>query len=342
MRRLVHAGMALFGRLALILAISSLAACGKGGGSSNPAPTPGSNLFVADSGNHSIASFVNSNPSPGPVTADRLLTGSNTNLPGNIPAFALDVTNDRLYVSSGTSVLVFNNASTASGNISPARTAATTGAGNFSSLFLDTTNDRLYAGDGPNGVKVFNSASTLAGNTGPDTPTPSRFLTNFGTGSSIRGVAVDATKNILYVAAVTTAPSIVVSIFDNADAVDAAAAPGRTITIAATSDMGGIFLDSTNDRLYLSDPVGHILVYDTVSAKNDPAATPDRTINLPTASKSQLAADIVNDRLYAAAPGAGGYLLIVQNASTASGPQPTAVELLPPASGDLTAVAVKP
>jgi hypothetical protein len=330
----------------VILAIASLAACGKGGGSSSPAPTPGSKLFVADSGNHAIASFVNSNPAPGagtiPVPVDRIITGSNINLPGNIPAFALDATNDRLYVSNELSVLVFNNASTASGNTGPSRTAATLGSGNFTSLFVDTTNDRLYVGDGPNGVKVFNSASTLTGNTGPDTPTPNRFLTNFGTGSSIRGLAVDVTKNVLYVAGVTTAPSIVVSIFDNADAVDAAAAPVRTITIAATSDMGGIFLDSTNDRLYLSDPVGHILVYDTVSAKNDPAATPDRTINLPTASKAQLAVDIVNDRLYAAPPGAGGYLLIVQNASTASGPQPTSVELLPPANGDLTAVAVKP
>lgn len=277
---------------------------------------------------------------PGPVTVDRIITGANTNLT-NVAAFALDAANDGLYVSNGVSVIVFDNASTAAGNVSPARTVATVGTGNFTSLSLDSINSRLYVGDGPNGVKVFNNASTLAGNILPDTPAPSRFLTNFGTGSSIRGVAIDVGKNILYVAAVTTAPSIVVSIFDNADTVNGAAAPNRKISIAATSDMGGIFLDSANDRLYLSDPVGHVLVYDTASLKNDPTA-PDRTINLPTASKAQLAVDIVNDRLYAAAPGAGGYVLIVQSASTAFGPQPAAVELLPPINGNLTAVAVEP
>jgi hypothetical protein len=327
-------------RVALILAISSLAACGHHGGSSSAPPATPSKLFVGDSGNQAIASFINSDPVPGPVTVDRIITGANTNLTSAV-ALALDVTNDRLYVSNGVSVIVFNGASTAGGNISPARTVATVGTGNFTCLSLDTINNRLYAGDDPNGVKVFNNASALTGNILPNTPTPDRFLTNFGTGSSIRGVAVDVGKNILYVAAVTTAPSIVVSIFDNADTVDTIAPPDRKITIAATSDMGGIFLDSTNDRLYLSDPVGHVLVYDTASVKNDPT-TPDRTINLPTASKAQLAVDIANDRLYAAAPAANGYVLIVQNASTALGNQPTAVELLPPANGNLTAVAVEP
>jgi len=337
-RHPAHPGKDWFGHLALILTISSLAACGGGGSSSSPAPTPGSKLFAVDSGNDAIASFVNSNPGPGAVVVDRIITGSNTTLTGKtVPAIALDIVKDLLYVSTELSVVVFTGASTANNNVAPARTVTSIGAGNLHSLYLDSVHDRLYVGDMVAGIKVFDSASTAM------SATPNRTITgNFGTHFSIRGVAVDVARDILYVASydsVAVATSIFA--FNGAAALDGSHAPDRTITLAASQDIS-IFLDQAgaSDSLYVSDPGGGISVLDNARMQ-DGASMVARTISLGGgAGQTTLALDSVNDRLYAAAHSS---LIVVPGASTAAGAPPAGTfQLLAPLGGDVTAVAVKP
>jgi hypothetical protein len=320
----------------VILAIASLAACGKGGSSSSTPPIP-SKLFVVDSGNDAIATFINSNPTgPGAVPVDRSITGSNTTLTGKtVPAMALDALGDRLYVSTEGAIIVFNNASTANGDVSPARTLATVAAGNFTSLYLDTAGDRLYVGDMAAGVKVFDSASNA------NLASPNRTLTgDFGTAFSIRGVAVDAARDILYVAVTTAAPSTAILVFDGAHTQDGTQTPNRTITFPPSSDFR-IFLDATSDSLYVSDLGGGISVFNGAHALNGAAPVADRTVSLGGgAGLTALALDSVNDRLYAAAHSS---LIVVPGASTASGSPPAGTfQLLAPLGGDVTAVAVKP
>jgi hypothetical protein len=325
----------------LIAVALSVAACGGGGGGGGAAPPPGSKLFVADQGNHAIASFINTNPSPGNIPVDRLITGASTNLAGNLPALALDTQRDQLYVSNEISVFVFHNASTASGNIAPnRRVASLITTANFTSLYMDAQGDILYVGDASNGVKVYTSASTLNELGGGPTSVPTRTITgDFGTSGFIRGVAVDRAKDILYVAAITPTPAIVISVFANQSGLTTGSyAPDRVITIAATSGMGGMFLDTANDRLYVSNNGGSVLVFDSVSTKFDPTA-PERTIDLGVPVTPKLAVDVVNKRLFAAADVSGLY--IVHGADTLNGSDPNELAAAPP-GGNLSGIAVTP
>ena len=83
--------------------------------------------------------------------------------------FAIDLARDRLYVADLRSILVFNNISTAEGDIAPSRIVFTCcgGVGNYVGIYLDTANDRLYAAANVNlvggaVVHVFDNVSSLS------------------------------------------------------------------------------------------------------------------------------------------------------------------------------------
>lgn len=113
-----------------------------------------------------------------------------------------DATNDRLYVLNTASsqpflidknILVFNNASTANGNVSASRViagAATQLEGGLGHLFLDTVNDRLYVPSNRQ-ILIFNNASTINGNVAPD-----KIISgsNAGFGAVPMSVFVDITR----------------------------------------------------------------------------------------------------------------------------------------------------
>jgi hypothetical protein len=292
---------------------------------------------VADSGNNAISSFINSNPvGPGVVGADRLIIGADTNLGGTVvPAIALDSSRDLLYVSNGDQVIVFAGASTANGDASPARTPASVSVGSFSSLYLDSTNDRLYVGETDfGGIKIYDKASTL------NLAAPDRILTgDFGSGFQVRGVAVDVARDILYVAG-TTSSSTSILAFSSAASISGSQPPNRTITLAPSPDISILF-DAANDRLYASDPGGNISVLDSASQLPSGPAVPTKTFALGSAIMTKLALDPVNDRLYVAAH---SFLVVVPGISVASsGFLPAGTyQLVPPMSGDVTAVAVTP
>ena len=207
--------------------------------------------------------------------------------------------------------------------------------GNTGSLFLDAANDRLYVGDDVNDVKVFSGASMATG-----TPTP-RHITGMTT--PIHGVAVDATKNILYVSN-ENSTTHQISVFDNADAVTNAA-PSRTITPTVSTvnqPVGGISVDATRNLLYVApgSSGNGIMVFTTANTANG-AIAPARTLTITAAPGIlKVAVDAVNDRLYAV--GSNGHIYLIETVSTLSSGTATAKDASLSNGGILTAVAVNP
>ena len=192
--------MALVGRLFLVILITACASCGGGGDDAPPPPPPTpppSKAFIADSGSRAIGSSSNPRPSPGPVTVDRIIQGPNTTLSGWLFDIALDAANDRLYVSDLLSILVFDNAGTATGDIAPSRIVSrrslSPGAAQYQGFYLDTLNDRLYATVVPTAVYVFDNVSSLSN------AAPSRIISTASDASYLFDVAVDTAKDVLYV-----------------------------------------------------------------------------------------------------------------------------------------------
>ena len=319
--------------------MASITACGGGGGNGSAATTPAvplSNLFVADGFSFAIASVVNANPSPGLVTLDRVIVGSNTGVANNVRDFAIDAGADRLYVANGTSILVFNNAGTANGDVSPARTITSPFINDADSLFLDTASNTLYVGDSLNNIWAIHNASTASGSIAPD-----RAIHEASVGTTItRDIFVDTTRDLLYVSRVTFTPSAnQILVFNNASTANGTGlTPSRTITFASPMNAGSIFVDVTNDRLYAANTSNNtVRVLDNVSAANG-SVTENRTINLGI-SPSELTLDTKNNRLYVLSPVA---LQIINGADTASGVVSATEVRVSNGNSSLTAVAVRP
>ncbi len=334
---------------AVSVVVGLAAGCGGGGGGDSPqAPpaTPPSKIFVGDSGiDPAIGSSPTSNPSPGQVIVERIISGPNTMLSSALVDFALDVARDRLYVADLRSILVFDNISTAEGNIPPSRIVSTCcgGSGNFVGISLDTDNDRLYAGVNldltTRQVHVFESVSTASNSPPSRTITvPATFLVD---------VAVDPTRDILYVygrGAVTTFAEI--AVFAGAAALSGSETPDRTIAIGDSLFSGpavGMFIDAGNDRLYAPRGTGQVLVFDSASTKDGPITTtaiPERAVNvIPFPAYTNITVDLTANRLYATDTSG---LSIIDNASTVNGTPPIVTRVLAPAGSTFKAVAVSP
>lgn len=155
-------------------------------------------------------------------------------------------TGGQLYVATPNGILHFSNAETSNGNIAPVGTITSTSTQLASPqhLLLDARSDTLYvANQGGSSVVVFNNASTLTGAT-----TPARVIGgNATTLASPIDVALDTVNNLLYVADGTT-----VKVFSSASTVNGNTAPVSSFNLGFT--IGGMFLDSANNQLYVTDP----------------------------------------------------------------------------------------
>lgn len=123
-------------------------------------------LYVANRDDASVLIFDNISTKTGNVAPERTIAGAQTLLvtPTDV---SLDKGRNQLYVADGTDIHVFASASSATGNIPPARDFST--GFPVSAIFIDGTNDRLYAADlAGNAIAVFDSASTLS--SGPISP----------------------------------------------------------------------------------------------------------------------------------------------------------------------------
>ncbi|HUL93120.1 MAG TPA: hypothetical protein VLV56_12285 [Burkholderiales bacterium] len=182
--------------------------------------------------------FSNASTQNGATTPDRTITpdlGTNTFLAS--VGVAIDVPRDMLYVAlvhdAGSSIIVFNNASTTSATtpIAPNRTLNfPAGVGSF---FLDDAHDRLYVAPFGGKVLVFDNASTLSG-----PPVPDRTIDlNFVVGDIQLYIFVDASRDKLYAVGsiLGTCDVGVTSVIDNASTVD------------GVNIMGIVFSECVND-----------------------------------------------------------------------------------------------
>ena len=175
----------------------------------------------------------------------------------------------KIYVASpNNSILRFDNAFTASGNIGPAATitGALTTLAKPEYIFLDAAADRLYVANNTDAdILVFEAVSTKTGNVAPTRTISSANL------SIPTDVQVDTTKDLLYVA---DGPDIFV--FSSASTINGASTPLHDMIL--TFSPKAIFVDAGNDRLYAADQTNSsISVFDNASTL-DGAQAPPRTV----------------------------------------------------------------
>jgi hypothetical protein len=178
----------------------------------------------------------------------------------------------KLYVSNGgaNSILRFDNALTASGNIVPSATisGASTTLNGPAFITLDATADRLYVANNSNlSILIFDNISTKNGNVAPERTIAGGSTTLV----SPTDVSLDKGRNLLYVA-----DDIDIHVFALASTATGNIAPARTLNMAFA--VSAVFIDSANDRLYAADQAGNaIAVFDSASTLNGPV-TANRTI----------------------------------------------------------------
>ena len=158
----------------------------------------------------------------------------------------VDTANNRLYAANpgNGSIVVFNNASTATGNIAPDRTVLNSGVPLLSQggITGDVTRDLLYVAEAGS-IFVLENASTMPENSPPPVI---RTVTMTVPLNFTYVVSVDASRDRLYAATSTS-----VLAFNNASTLTGSPSPDSTIGGLVTP--AGLFVDSTRDLLYVSE-----------------------------------------------------------------------------------------
>jgi sugar lactone lactonase YvrE len=199
-------------------------------------------------------------PTPGP-------SATPTPTPGATPA------QGKLYVSNGgaNSIVRFDQALTDSGNVPPAVTisGANTKLNAPAYITLDTAADRLYVANTADlSILIFDNISTKNGNVAPERVIAGASTTLI----SPTDVALDKGRNLLYVA-----DDLDIHVFASASTATGDIPPTRTYT--AGFAVSAIFIDGTNDRLFVADQAGQAInVYDNISTVAAGPITANRTI----------------------------------------------------------------
>ncbi len=224
-------------------------------------------------------------------------------------------TPSRLYVGNANSphnILVFNNATTANGNLVPDRTITS---GSFAwpwRIWLDKASDRIYVTDDSTGhLLVFSNASTI----NAATPIQDISSTLFTAPS---GIWLDTANNRLYMG---DANADAIYVFNNISTLNGTVTPDRIIWGANTTlnYPQFLWLDEQTDSLYVTNFSGHsILVFTSASTINGNIA-PSRTITGSTITgPTGIWLDTSSDRLYITDSGAHA-LQVFNNANSISG-----------------------
>lgn len=183
-------------RLNLVLMAAAVLASGcisPRRGTTTTGPNTGGKLYVATAG--AILRYGNALTASGNVAPEATVTGSATLL-SSPRRILLDGPTNRLFVANqgAGSVLIFNSASTMTGNVAP--TTVLTSTGNMVvplDVAVDSSANLLYVADGKN-ILVFSGQSTLNGTI--NTP-PVRTITF---AFSIGAIFLDAANNRLFIA----------------------------------------------------------------------------------------------------------------------------------------------
>ena len=161
---------------------------------------------------------------------------------------------------------------------------------NYYSCFVAADAGELYVGDeGVPAIHVFSPAATVDGNTAPARSIQGSAVPLVEPG----GIAVDETRDILYVADLQLHR---VHVWDDASTVNGNTAPDRTIEPGRW--VNDIFIDEANDRAYLCGD-SSICVLEGVSSRNGVVA-PDREVTGAATGLQggAMAVDLARDRLY--------------------------------------------
>jgi DNA-binding beta-propeller fold protein YncE len=244
---------------------------------------PRNQLYVANTSSNSILVFNTARTVNGDAVPDRTITNTAPTLLSLPTSIYLDVANDRLYIASSgnDAILIYDNASTVSGDIAPDRElvgAATTISGP-TGVALDATRDRLYVTNINNQILVFANAGSTNGNIAPvgTISGASTTLNNPG------ALYVDPVEDRLYIA--NTANNSIL-VFEDASAANGDVTPDRTLVGAATllSQPRALFVDLGTNRLYVMNGTGNtVLVFDAAATVTGDTA-PARTLSLPAGS----------------------------------------------------------
>ena len=224
-------------------------------------------------------------------------------------------TPSRLYVGNANTphnILVFNNATSANGNLAPDRTITS---GSFAwpwRIWLDKASDRIYVTDDSTGhLLVFSNASSI----NAATPIQDISSTLFTTPS---GIWLDSAHDRLYMG---DANADAIYVFNNISTLNGTVTPDRIIfgTNTTINFPQFLWLDEQTDSLYVTNYSNHsILVFTSASLINGDIA-PSRTITGSTITGPVgIWLDTSSDQLYIADSGAHA-LLMFNNASTING-----------------------
>lgn len=229
-----------------------------------------------------------------------------------------------LYVANnGTgSLLAFDNASTAEGDLSPDRHFPETIA-EPTGLFLDQTADTLYvANTGQNAILIYENASALELPDG--LASADRLISGPETGlRRPGGVAYDATRQRLYVANEGNASILVFHAgCSETGLLNGDIPPCQVLSGASTllDAPGALAVDPARDILYISNEgANSILVYENASQSSTQGnLPPTRTIS-SIQSPLGIFIDSANDRLYVVQSEDQAAVLVYENASTRAG-----------------------
>jgi hypothetical protein len=158
----------------------------------------------------------------------------------NYNLLAVDAAHARLYVKQANTVLVFDDATTVTGNVAPSRTFTSQALGAARGIAYDAQRDLLYVAADFTNIAVFANASTASGAVNP---VRTIAVPNSG---SINALALDVAGDRLFVDNQGT-----VYVYDNASTLNGSIAPNRTFGITNVSSYG-LALDTTNNTLYVS------------------------------------------------------------------------------------------
>lgn len=227
------------------------------GGGGNGTPT--GKLYVTNDAANSIVRFDNAFTATGNVTPNVTISGAATQL--NNPQYIfLDATANRLFVANANSsnILIFDNISTLSGNVSPTRVITSASLAAPTDVALDKGRDLLYVAD-TNSVLVFAGASTANGNTVP--------VRNIQPGFTPGALFIDAANDRLFAADPVTNS---INVFDGASTLSGLVLVSRRLVGSNTqlAQPFGLEIDSAGRLVVANFAPPSITIYVNAAATN--------------------------------------------------------------------------
>jgi len=295
----------------LILANGCVISPRRGSGSSSGSAV--GSIYVSNTPANTVLRFGSASTVNGNATPNATIAGSATQL--STPQYlALDEPNDRLFVANqgASSILIFEHASTKSGNVVPDRTisGSNTMLASPQDMQLDATRNLLYVADGAH-VLVFATASTVNGN-----PAPAR---NISAGFTIAALLIDSGGDRMFLA---NSSSNAINVYDAASTLNNVVSPNRILSGSQTqlSSPSGLQIDG-NGRLVVSDfGSASITIYAGAATLNG-SIPPSATINgsnTHLSSPTQIAVVNSSNQLFVA-DGTAASVVLFTNLATANG-----------------------